>query len=263
MGKYWAVFKITWQNAVEYRLEFIGHMMIGLISLLVMYFIWSAVFKDRQYFGNYTFSSMMTYMILVRFLHFIKRSNIGREIAEEIKEGRLSDYLLRPVSYLRWWMSSFLADRIFESVLRILMLFVFLNFYPEVFNFPGLSRFLIVMSFLLISLLLNYLFNILIAVLAFFVTDVRLFRSTVLMIFDFFAGSLVPLDLLPGFMKKIGFILPFQFWVYFPIKIYQGSLTNSEISRGVVLCFVWILILLFTVNCLWQKGVKKYEAIGQ
>lgn len=263
MRKYWAVFKITWQNAVEYRMEFIGHMMLGLISLLVMFFIWSAVFKDRQFFGEYTFSSMMTYLVLVRFLHFVKRSNIGREIAEEIKEGRLSAYLLRPVKYLRWWLSSFLAERIFEFGLRMSMLFVFLYFFPKVFNFPGFNRFLTAMGFLVISLFLNFLINILIAVLAFFVTDVRLFRSTVLMTFDFFAGSLIPLDLLPGFMKKIGFILPFQFWVYFPIKIYQGSLTSGEIFKGFVLCFVWILILLFIVNSLWQKGVKRYEAIGQ
>lgn len=244
-------------------MEFIGHMMLSLISLLVMYFIWSAVFKGRTYFGNYTFSSMMTYMILVRFLHFVKRSNVGREMAEEIKEGKLSIYLLRPVSYLRWWLSSFLADRIFESVLRMLMLFAFLYFFPKIFNFPGLNRFLTAIVFLAVSLFLNFLINILIAVLAFFVTDVRLFRSTVLMIFDFFAGSLVPIDLMPKFMKNIGNFLPFQFWVYFPIKIYQGSLSNGEIFRGLILCFVWIFILFLAARYLWRKGVKNYEAIGQ
>lgn len=263
MAKYWAVFKIHLQEVFEYRMEFLGHMMLGLISLLIMYFIWLAVFKDRQYFGSYTFSSMMTYLVMVRFLHFVKRSSVGRRMADEIKEGGLSDYLLRPVSYLRWQLSSFLAERFFELILRVLMLFVFLYFFPRTFNFPGFSRFLTVIVFLTISLFLNFLINVLIAVMAFFVTDVRLFHSTILMIFDFLAGSLLPIDLMPDFIKKIGLILPFQFWIYFPIKIYQGSLSSDEISKGLVLCFVWIFILFFSARYLWRKGIKNYEAIGQ
>jgi len=263
MGKYWAIFKITWQNAVEYRMEFLAHMVLGLITLLVMYFIWSAVFEGRTYLGNYTFSSMMTYLVMVRFLHFVRRTSPVRIIADEIKEGKISAYLIKPVSYLRWWLAAFLAERIFESILRILMLFVFLILFPKIFNFPGTFNFLVILFFIGISLVLNYLFNLLISLFAFFVTDVRLFRSTVIMACDFFAGSLIPIDLMPGVLKKIGLLLPFQFWIYFPIKLYQGDLTQNQIVGGMSLLFVWLLIFIFIVKYLWQKGIRTYEAIGQ
>jgi len=60
MKKYWSVFKINWQNSLEYRVEFFAHMVRGLINLAVLILIWGAVFKQVNNFGGYTFSSMVT-----------------------------------------------------------------------------------------------------------------------------------------------------------------------------------------------------------
>ncbi len=263
MRKYWAVFKIGWQTSFEYRIDFLGHMMMGLISLLVMYFVWSSIFQGRTYFGSYTFSSMMTYLVLVRFLHFVKRGDIGRLIANEIKEGNLSAYLVKPMSYIKYWWAIFWSDRVFEFFLRILMLFVFIGLFPKIFEFPGLSRFFLVLLFLLLSLILNFVINILFASFAFFVTDVKLFRSSLLMTFDFFAGSVIPIDLMPGLIGKFGYFLPFKFWVYFPIKIYQNQISFSQLYQGILLYSAWMVILFWLLKILWKKGLKNYEAIGQ
>jgi len=263
MRKYWAIFKISWENAVEYRAEFLGHMMLGLVSLLVMYFIWSAVFVNRESFGNYTFTSMMTYLLMVQFVHFVKRSGSLKMIANEIKEGGISAYLIKPVSYLRWWLAVFLADRSFESILRILMFLVFLLFFPHVFEFLGIGRLLVFLVVLIFSLFLNFLVHIFINILAFFVTDVRLFRSSFIMLADFLAGSLVPLDLLPGVLKNIALCFPFQFWIYFPIKLYQGQLSSEDLIWSFLLFFFWTFLIFLGVKSLWQKGIKNYEAIGQ
>ena len=143
------------------------------------------------------------------------------------------------------------------------MLSLFLVFFPKIFEFPGISRFLLVLFFLVISLFLNYLFNVLIASFAFFVTDVRLFRSSLLMVFDFLAGSVVPLDLMPGLLGKIGMLLPFQFWVYLPIKIYQNQVSLSKFFQSLILYLGWIVVLVLLLRFLWKKGIKNYEAIGQ
>lgn len=262
MRKYWAIFKITWQDAVEYRAEFLGHMVLGLITFLVMYFIWSAVFRERTYFGSYTFSGMMTYVLMTRFLHFASRNNVGRMIAEEIKEGGISSDLLKPFNYLKWWFSYFLADRGFEFILRLLMLVVFFILFPGIAVFTGFGRLFLFFLFILISLFINFLLNIFIASCAFWVTDVRLFRSAVLMVFDFLAGTLVPLDIMPEILKNIGYALPFQYMMFFPIKLYQGYLNSNQVLFGLGLSLGWIVVLTFSLNLLWKRGLQKYEAIG-
>jgi len=263
MNKYWAVFKINWQKSFEYRADFTGHIGMGVITFVVMYFVWSAVFKNQTYFRGYTFSAMMTYVLLTKFLHFTSRGNIGRQMANEIKEGGLSAYLIKPVSYLRWWFSAFLADRSFEFLVRLGMIIIFFFVLPNVIIFSGVGRFLLFLSFLVVSLIINYMINVLVASFAFWVTDVRLFRQAMLMIFEFLGGSLVPLDVMPLFLKNFSLLLPFQFTTFFPIKIYQGSLNASQVLNGILLAIGWMFILAVILGFFWIKGVKRYEAIGQ
>lgn len=263
MRKYWTIFKINWQKAFEYRADFIGHLGMGIITFAVMYFIWSAVFRNQVYFRGYTFSAMMTYVLMTKFLHFTTRGNIGRLMSAEIKEGGLSAYLIKPVNYLKWWFSAFLADRSFEFLVRLGMVILFFIFLPKVIIFSGIDHFFLFLCFLMISLSINYLINILVASLTFWITDVQLFRQAMLMIFEFLGGSLVPLDIMPSFLKNLSFLLPFQFTTFFPIRIYQGSLNTSQTLNGVLLAFVWMLFLVILIGILWRKGVKKYEAVGQ
>lgn len=261
MKKYFSIFKIGWQKVIEYRGHMLGHMILGVISFFAMFFIWGAVFKDRQYFGVYTFPSMMSYMLMVRFLHFANRGNIGRDIGLEIKNGSLSVYLLKPISYLKWWFFVFLSERIYEILLRGSMVIVFIIIFNKLLAIPGLNQVLLFICFLPISLLLNYLINVFIASVGFWTTDVRLFRSTIIMVIEFLGGMVVPIDLMPEFLGKICRFLPFQFTGYFPIKIYQG-IESKTIVIGFLTSLVWIIVISILLRLLWRKGLKKYEAIG-
>lgn len=263
MRKYWAIFRITWQNVFEYRVEFFGHAIANLIILLVMYYIWLSVFKNRTYFGDYTFSSLMTYLLVGKFLHFVNRQNVSRSVAEEIKNGDLSIYLVKPVSYPRWQVARFLSLRIFDGLLNLLLFLLIFSFFPDIFIRPTFISLIVFCFFLGLSLLINFFVNLLIAVFAFFVTDIKLFRTTVGIILDFLAGSLVPLDLMPSFLKNVSQVLPFQFSLYFPVKIFQGNLSLEYLLKGVSLCFFWIFIFIIISKYFWKKGLRCYEAVGR
>ncbi len=263
MRKYFAVFKVNWQKSFEYRADFFGHVGMGMIAFIVMYFVWSAVFNGRTTFNGYTFSAMMTYVMLTRFLHFVMRGNIGREIASEIKEGKLSVYLIKPFSYLKYWFSIFLANRSFEFLIRFFMLVVSFLLLPGVIVFEGVPRLALFLFFAFLALLINFLINLLMSSFAFWLTDVRLFRSTLMMVIDFLAGAMIPLDVLPWVLKKISFVLPFQYVAYFPIRVYQGAIAPSEMIKNFFFLIAWILVLSYLLKFVWKRGVKHYEAIGQ
>jgi len=95
------------------------------------------------------------------------------------------------------------------------------------------------------------------------VGDIRLFSTFAGLLIGFFAGELIPLDILPGFLKKVSLALPFQYTLYFPIKIYQGLVLPKEMILALVICLSWIITICVLISWLWQKGVKQYEAVGQ
>lgn len=263
MHKYWAVFKTEFEKSSEYRLEFFGHMVMGLFTFTVMVFVFRAVFQESPEIAGYTFSSVFTYLVMTKFLHPAIRWNVARLLAEEIKEGRLSAYLLKPFGALRYWFSLFWADRLVDISIRISLLAFFLLLLPRYFSSPGLERVLLFVLFLTVALLLNFIFNILLSLFAFWVTDIRLFSTTVDLAAGFFAGALVPLDFLPGFLKQVSFFLPFQYLLYFPIRVFQGAVDSGQMAAGLLISLFWLATLLILMNYFWRKGVKHYEAIGQ
>lgn len=257
------VFKTNLEKSFEYRFDFLGHMGVGIIVFAVMYFIWSAVFRERSVFNGYTFSSMMTYVLLTCFLHFVMRGNTGRQIGGEIKEGKLSIYLLKPVNYLSWWFFVFLADRSFEFFIRALMLVAFFLLLPKIIIFSGFSRLLFFFLAILAALIINFFINVLIALTTFWITDVGIFRSAIMMSIDFLAGAVVPIDVMPDALRRISSFLPFQFVAFFPIQVFQGTYDNGRLFPTMLLMLFWILFFLFAAGIVWKKGIKRYEAIGQ
>jgi ABC-2 type transport system permease protein len=263
MRKYWAVFKTEFEKNSEYRLELFGHMVMGLFTFAVMIFVFRAIFQESPEIAGYTFASVFTYLVMTKFLHPAIRWNVARNLADEIKEGQLSTHLLRPFGALRYWFSLFWADRLIDILIRLSLLVFFLVLLPVYFSFPGLEKILLFSFFLVVALLLNFIFNVLLALFAFWVTDIRLFSTAVDLTVGFFAGALVPLDFLPGFLKQVSFFLPFQYLLYFPIRIFQGVIGLEQLAAGLAISLFWLILLLISINYFWQKGVKHYEAIGQ
>ena len=263
MRKYWAIFQLAWQNSFEYRLEFFSHILLGLIQLAVLFFIWKAIFKQVNNFSGYTFSSMVTYLVMVQFLHFVNRQNTSRQIAEEIKNGDLSIFLLKPLNYLKYWFFSFLASRFFECLIRLSIITIFLILFSSSLQFLLWSRIFPFVLFLIISMSFNFLLNCLFASATFWITDIRLFSTMVGLSVGFFSGELMPLDIFPGVLRVISEVLPFQYMLFFPIKIFQGSLSGRQIFTGAAVAIFWTIGLFFLLKFLWRKGLKRYEAIGQ
>lgn len=244
-------------------MSFIGHLVMGLIELVVLIFIWGAVFRETPNFGNYTFPTMLTYLVLAKFFHFATRGNTARLMGDEIKEGELSQYLIKPVSYLKWWFSYTLAERIFEIAVRISIIVSAFCLFPLIFSMPSLNNLLLFLIFIPVALVMNIFINYLIASLAFWVNDVRLFEVFLGLTINFLAGSLMPIDVFPGWLKAISYLLPFQYTMYFPIKIYLGQISTIDGLQGLFVGLTWFFIIALINKVVWKRGLRQYEAVGQ
>jgi len=74
-----------------------------MIEVVVQLIIWTAIFKQADVVRGYSYDQMMTYVIVGWLILFIT-SNYGfeRSVARDIHIGTLSNYLIKPVSYLKY-----------------------------------------------------------------------------------------------------------------------------------------------------------------
>jgi ABC-2 type transport system permease protein len=76
------------------------------------------------------------------------------------------------------------------------------------------------------------------------------------------AGQIAPVALLPGPMQTLAIWLPFRYMMGFPVEVLMGQLTPSEIAMGFGIQLFWISVALVMSVFTWQRGLRRYTAVG-
>lgn len=266
MKKYIQVLKATLQEYFIYRLNFVMWRVRSVIQLLLLYFLWLVIFQKNQVVFGYDKSQILTYVLGVWALRALVLHTETAEVGGEISRGDLSLYLLRPISYAKYWFSRDLADKIFNIGFFIVeaVILVFLLKPPLVFQTNLLLIFCTLFSiFIGIFLLFNISF--LLGLSAFWTPEGEWGGPRFLfnIILDFFSGGLFPLDILPLLLFRFLQILPFPYLLFFPLNIYLGRLNTLQIFQGYLIMIFWLIVSTWLIKIVWQKGLRVYSAVGR
>ena len=263
--KYFTVFKISWSNGFVYRLNFLLWRLRSVIVILTVYFLWDAVFKGDQIIAGYTKDKILTYVFLTSVLTSLVFSNRSIDAAGEITDGRLSNYLLRPINYHLYWFSRDFADKFLNlvfSFIEIILLYFILQ--PPIFLQTNPVIIIQFISAVIGAIILNFMMGNFTSYLSFWTPgNAWGFWFLFLLFRDFLGGVMYPLDIFPRIVTSILNLLPFSYLLYFPANVYLGKITGGDFYFGVLIMTLWIVIVSFSIKKIWQRGVKSYEAIGR
>jgi ABC-2 type transport system permease protein len=76
------------------------------------------------------------------------------------------------------------------------------------------------------------------------------------------AGQIAPVELLPGVMQTLAIWLPFRYMMGFPVEVLMGQLSPAEIAMGFGIQLFWLCISLAISIFTWQRGLRRYTAVG-
>src|SRR3954452_19141001 len=116
MKKYWHVINVGIQNNLTYRFNFLARTIFGFIPLIAILYVWRAIYtgngKDSNV-GTYSLGQMISYYLMVTIVDALTAvSEDDWQIAADIKDGNISQFLLKPIDYLWYRMCLFLAGRV-------------------------------------------------------------------------------------------------------------------------------------------------------
>ncbi len=264
MGKYSLIIQNTWNEFFSYRLNFLIWRVRWVLQILTLFFIWSAILGTKSNIFGYDASKMLTYILGGSIVSAFVWSSRSYQIGDDINNGDLSNYLMKPINFIVYYLFVDLGDKtmnLFFSVVEVSILFIVLK--PPFFiqtNINYLSLFLIS---ILIALCISFLFNVVLGFLGFWSPEVWAPRFIFNIILSFFAGTYFPIDILPRPIASFFSFLPFQYTLYFPLKVYLGQLSGVEIFKGIMIGAGWLVALLLFANYMWSKGLKTYTAYGR
>lgn len=270
MKKYRHVINIGIQNSLTYRFNFLARALFGLIPLIAMIYVWRAIYTGNagkgagNFVGTYTFAEMVSYYLLATVVEALTAVNEDDwQIAADIKDGNISQFLLKPMDYLWYRFCLFLSGRLTYLAVAGIPLTIFILCLHQYFVFPpswmALGFFTVS---ILLTALLQFFMSYAMAMLAFWVLEVSTFIF-ILFAFEYLAsGHLFPLDILPVWLERVLFMTPFPYQLYFPISVYMGKTQGVELTKGLAVQASWVVVTYFLARFAWHRGIRKYSAVG-
>jgi ABC-2 type transport system permease protein len=267
MRKYWYVINVGIQNNLTYRFNFLARTLFGLIPLIATLYVWQTIYAGKgngAEVGSYTLAQMVSYYLLVTIVDALTAVNEDDwQIAADIKDGNISQFLLKPINYLTYRLCLFVSGRITYLAVAAIPLAVFVLCLHRYFILPrDWATFGCFAISVVLTALLQFFTSYAMAMLAFWVLEVSTFIF-ILFAFEYIAsGHLFPLDILPPWLAHVLFLTPFPYQMYFPVAVYMGKVTGPELARGMLVQIAWVAAAYGFAQFMWQRGIKKYSAVG-
>jgi len=262
MRKYWSIFWVNWQNALQYRGPTLIYLLGNILRVSVLIYLWNSIYQGQGHLATYTLPDLITYYLLQLVINSLVLSYVSWEIVDQIREGAFSNFLIRPINYLHYWFMVNLSTKLFEGALILvvggILSFVLMDYLSAPTHVMSLVLF--VLS-LLLGGILAFEFDFAIGLLAFWLVQANAFKYMLQYMIFFFAGALLPLDLFPKAFQTVAQALPFRYLVFFPIQIFLEKEPDPE--RGLAVALIWGIVLYLFLQYVLRRGIRQYEAVGQ
>lgn len=263
MSKYLAIFNISWQNEFVYRLNFILWRLRMVIGLLMIYFIWTTVFQNQSKVFDYTKQTIVTYILVISLIRSIILSSRIMDVARHIHEGEIVNFLVKPLKIIEFYFARDLADKslnVLSSLLEISLLLYF--FKPSIIIQTNITTIILFITSILTGIIIFFSLGLIFGLLTFWLENIWAIYFLFFMLVEALGGGLFPIDILPVSISKILFLTPFPYLLYFPAKVYLGSLNINQLISGFTVSIAWALISWFLMQKMLAAGLKTYTAIG-
>lgn len=265
-AKYARVFNIGLQNTFVYRWNFILRSIFGIVPLIATIFLWNAMYGGdaAKQLSGYTFSALIMYFATVVFVeNLITPTEDEWQIASDIRDGRLSALLLKPLNYLFYRFTLYVSYRLLYTAVILPGVALIFFFLREHIHLPSNGGTWLVFALSTVMAgLIQFLIAYTIAMLAFWLLEISTIVFIVMSFEYFLSGQIFPLDMLPPWLATAIRWSPFPYELYFPVQIFMERVSGPALWQGLAIQAGWVVIMYLLATSLWRAGLKKYQAVG-
>lgn len=231
-------------------------------SFLIMYILWMFIYKDHSIVNGFTLSAMITYYFVSYFVRQNTNCYIHWNLIIKINDGTFAHFLYRPMSQRIYY----IYHNIGEKMIRFLFLlpiagiiFFLVKSYILLPSIGNLGYFLLATG---VSFNLAVFFAFIVGYTSFWTENsgtLVYFKDSLIY---YLSGAMIPLSFFGTKMSGILELLPFRYFVSFPIEIYLGKLDNAGMQKGFSIALIWTLIFIIAEKILSKYGLKRFSSVG-
>ena len=254
--------KLNMMGELEYRAAFLIWIVEDALSSFISLAVWLAVAEHSSRLPLDR-SQLFTYFIAQGIVHTCTMSWLLYLIPENIRDGHLSQKLLRPVPPMAHWIANNLGEKALRLLMQVPLVCAVGLFFRAELRLPGdVWTWALVVIAVLLAAAVAFLLDLLVTSMAFWLQDVWGLSGGFSLAERFLNGRLIPLALFPAWLAGAVEAQPFRYMLSFPLEVLTGSLTPDAVARGFTWQVGWVIGLYLLYRIQWRYGLRAYSAVG-
>ena len=235
---------------------------VQIIAIMIFVAFWTAVYEGETTLSGLALNDTLNYIILAQlFMPAAQSTGIIFFFGQLMRDGRVGIELLRPVDFqLAQYFNS--IARIFTGlVVQIpLAIVAWLLFRFQLPTDP------LIWGAFLVTMLLGtgalFFFDWMIGCVSFYSTETWGLGVLRFSISGFFSGLLVPLAMMPDWLRTIADVLPFSQALYYPVSILSGITPLSEVPGLWLNQLIYLVVFGVLSRIVFNISVRKVTVQG-
>ncbi len=274
--KWWTFFKISLNERLVYRGDFMLGTLMRFLPTLTQIFLWWAIFESLPnasesangptgQIAGYRYGDMVAYYLMVTISRaFSSMPGLTSGITRLVRTGEIKKFLIQPIDLL----GSLLVQRVAHK-----LVYYFIAALPFAFVFflcrgyfldgwPDLEVLFVFLVSLILSFVLGFFLEACLGLVSFWLLEVSSLAFIYMLLNFLLSGHMFPLELLPGWLQFFVDWMPLKYLAYFPAAVFLGKLDRTEMYEGLFVELVWVCLFLALARILWSRGIVRYSGFG-
>lgn len=253
---------LDFTGALIYRAEFVMFMISTVLAPAISLLVWRAALAngaDLPVDADY----LTTYFVLLGIVSMLTSSWTSGFLAQEIRLGLVSKWLVRPGSTHYNGIANNISEKLIKAVALTPMIAVLWWFFRDAVVVPrDPLRWVLFLTSIVAAAVMVFALDVLVGSLAFWIDDIGGIDYARGLVASVLKGHVVPLALLPAWSQGFVEAQPFRFTLSFPLEIVVRDLSARQLAVGMALQLIYPLLAVLAARALWQRGLRAYTAVG-
>jgi len=234
----------------------------NLLYIVLVFFLWKGIYGNEESIHGMTFNEVFVYLALASSILVLFHNFTDWVMANQIRDGSIIIYLLKPLSYRTQLMTHALGFALFNALLitipsLVVILIVFHSSIPIGFNvvlFP---------ISLACAFVLSFIFDYMIGLTAFYTESIWGISTAKDVIVALLSGALIPLQFFPDNLQHILLLLPFQAIYYIPLHIITGTgLQWLDYVQLIGTQLFWVGVFIIVSGLFYRTAIRVLTVNG-
>jgi ABC-2 type transport system permease protein len=264
LRRYGALIRAAWLVDLQYRADITLWLLWGIIEPGVALGIWWSIAGGADgSVDRYSQLDFARYFFAVALANQLTQSWDAWSIDHWVADGEMNYRLARPVSPVHEAAADNIAYKARTGTVVLLIWLLIAAVWPVARMPIRPGHWLLAAVAMLLGAGIRFFNGFAIGLLAFWTTRATSLIELQMAVGVFLSGQIAPLDLLPPSISAIAHYLWFPYVIAFPVALLTGvGDSESMIVHGFAGQIVWLAIWWLLFRVVWQRGLKRYGAVG-